>query len=81
MVRDFFKTFSIEIVSFPGVNIIFDMTIWLGWGNSALNPVIYYSNLEHFNRLKNFILKVCGEASIWARPTRSNSKEGRGTQG
>ncbi|CAG5077854.1 Oidioi.mRNA.OKI2018_I69.PAR.g8828.t1.cds [Oikopleura dioica] len=24
--------------TFDGVNIIFDITIWLGWGNSALNP-------------------------------------------
>ncbi|CAG5102013.1 Oidioi.mRNA.OKI2018_I69.chr1.g102.t1.cds [Oikopleura dioica] len=35
----------------------FGFSIWLGWLNSAVNPVIYYTNREHAMRLKRKLMR------------------------
>ena len=53
------------------LELAFEVAIWLGWMNSALNPIIYYSNQEVviqliLSELRTFyayssIFIVCGD--------------------
>ena len=38
------------------LELAFEIAIWLGWMNSALNPIIYYSNQEVILPGSDFVL-------------------------
>ena len=38
------------------LELAFEIAIWLGWMNSALNPIIYYSNQEVILLKLEFVL-------------------------
>ena len=37
------------------LELAFEIAIWLGWMNSALNPIIYYSNQEVILFVSDFV--------------------------
>jgi len=52
-----------SFIGFKNFDFFFYLSIWLGWLNSAINPIIYYSNNEHLSRLKRFLRRLFARCS------------------